>query len=333
MEPVKPIPLPPEVQTQLRTRPAEDQRQTERLWHLLEEAAPTDVPSTDAAWAELAPRLDVASTQPRRPARTSDRLPRRRRPPLRLAWMVGSLVTLALLIGLGWWMRPVSVAVPPGQTRTVALPDGSDVQLNSGSRLEYRRRFARWPFVPAAQRLVSLHGEAFFSVVEDRHPFVVETFNAQVIVLGTRFNVQAWPASPTSATRVTLAEGGVRATLRDASGPDVVLSEPGQAARIAADQAGPLAVERVPLDHALAWRRGGFAVLDQPLRVILREVERAFAVSITIEKGLALSDSMTLIYGKGTKPETVIHDICLAQGWRYRRTSGGFVLSDNPARP
>lgn len=336
MEPVKPNPLPAEVQAQLRTRSAEDQRQAERLWHLLEDAdvEPADVPSTDAAWAELAHRLDAASANPLRPARTPDRLPKRRRPPLRLTWLAGSLAALAFLIGLGWWMRPVSVAAPPGQTLTVELPDGSDVQLNSGSRLEYRRRFARWPFRPAARRLISLHGEAFFDVQPGGRPFVVETFNARVEVLGTRFNVRAWPESPTSATRVTLAEGRVRAAPRDASGQDVVLSEPGQTARIArGERAGPPAVQRVPLDRALAWRRGGFAVLNQPLSVILREVERAFAVSISIEHGLALSDSMTLIYQEGTKPEAVIHDICLAQGWRYRRTSQGFVLSDNAARP
>ena len=214
------------------------------------------------------------------------------------------------------------------------LPDGSDVQLNSGSRLTYRRGFARGPFFHAAQRLVSLEGEAFFEVQSDGRPFVVETFNARVEVLGTRFNVRAWPESRTSATRVTLAEGKVRAARRDASGPDVVLSEPGQMARIEqGEQASPLSVQRVPLDQALVWRRGGFAVLDQPLSVILREVERAFAVSVAIENGLALSDSMTLIYQEGTKPETIIHDICLAQGWRYRRTSQGFILSDNTPRP
>lgn len=336
MEPVKPDSLPAEVQEQLRTRSAEDQRQAERLWRLLGDAdvEPADVPSTDAAWAELAHRLDAASAKPLRMARTPDRLPRRRRPPPRLAWIAGSLAALALLIGLGAWMRPVSVAVPPGQTLTVALPDGSDVQLNSGSRLRYRRHFARWPFLPAARRLVSLRGEAFFDVQPDGRPFVVETFNARVEVLGTRFNVQAWPESRTSATRVTLAEGKVRAAPRDASGQGVVLSESGQMIQIErADQAGPPAVQRVPIEQALAWRRGGFAVLNQPLSVILREVERTFAVSISLENGLALSDSMTLIYQEGTKPETVIHDICLAQGWRYRRTSQGFALSDDPARP
>ncbi|MGI9174699.1 MAG: FecR family protein, partial [Rhodothermales bacterium] len=232
MEPVKSPPLPAEVQAQLRKRSAEDQRQAERVWHLLEDAdaVPADVPSTDAAWTDLAHQLDAVSSQSPH-ARTRDRLPQRRRPSLRLIWAIGSLAALALLIGLGWWMRPVSVTVPPGQTLTVELPDGSDVQLNSGSRLAYRRGFARWPFVPSAQRLVSLQGEAFFEVQPGGRPFVVETFNAHVEVLGTRFNVRAWLESRTSATRVTLAEGKVRAVRRDAPGPDVVLSEPGQMAQ------------------------------------------------------------------------------------------------------
>ena len=62
--------------------------------------------------------------------------------------------------------------------------------------------------------MVRLTGEAYFDVVEEDAPFVVETFNAEVRVLGTRFNVRAWP------------EGMARHTF---TGSDVGVSRPSSA--------------------------------------------------------------------------------------------------------
>ena len=66
--------------------------------------------------------------------------------------------------------------------------------------------------------------------------------------------------------------------------------------------------------------------MDQPLSVILNEVARRYALSLEIQKGLALTDSMTLIYQKAVTAEEIIHDLCLEKNCRYRRTSRGFAL-------
>lgn len=80
--------------------------------------------------------------------------------------------------------------VPAGQRMSVTLSDGTQVQLNGNSRIEYPVIFSR------KQRNVKLSGEAFFEVKHDeRHPFIVETFASKVEVLGTRFNVYADEAS------------------------------------------------------------------------------------------------------------------------------------------
>jgi len=68
------------------------------------------------------------------------------------------------------------------QTQAVALPDGSVVLLNQNSELEYQKEFG--------DRQVTLQGEAFFKVHKAEVPFVVNTSNGQITVLGTSFNVK-----------------------------------------------------------------------------------------------------------------------------------------------
>ena len=107
--------------------------------------------------------------------------------------------------------------VPAGQRMSVTLSDGTQVQLNGNSRIEYPVIFSR------RQRNVKLSGEAFFEVKHDeRHPFIVETFASKVEVLGTRFNVYADEASEHFST--TLVDGKVKVTTNDETAEQVVLA-------------------------------------------------------------------------------------------------------------
>lgn len=83
------------------------------------------------------------------------------------------------------------------------LPDGTTVWLNAGSRLHYENDFA------GATREVRLEGEAFFDVVKNAHkPFIVHTSGIEIKVLGTAFNVKAYPEDKTVET--TLYRGSVK---------------------------------------------------------------------------------------------------------------------------
>jgi transmembrane sensor len=79
------------------------------------------------------------------------------------------------------------VTVSYGSKSKVSLPDGSIVQLNSGSTLKYPAHFDRF------SRNVSLEGEAFFDIKKDpKHPFFVKTKDITIKVLGTKFNVKSY---------------------------------------------------------------------------------------------------------------------------------------------
>ena len=82
--------------------------------------------------------------------------------------------------------------IHPTNFTVTTLPDGSVVKLNAGTQIEYPEIFG------SGKRIVRLSGEAFFNVQRDTlHPFVIETENASVEVLGTSFNVSAYPDAKT----------------------------------------------------------------------------------------------------------------------------------------
>ena len=92
--------------------------------------------------------------------------------------------------------------VPYGAEYDLVLPDGSKVYLNAGSVLRYPERFND------TQREVFLTGEAYLEVVhDDRHPFIVQTHDVAIRVLGTTFNINVYPDSKW--VKTTLVEGKI----------------------------------------------------------------------------------------------------------------------------
>src|SRR4051812_25748561 len=108
------------------------------------------------------------------------------------------------------------VSTRMGSRSKLLLPDGSSVWLNAGSKLVYNKDFG------TSSREVTLVGEAFFDVTHmPEMPFIIETATMQVKVLGTTFNVKAYPNETTSETSVI--KGRVEIIPRDRPGEKFVL--------------------------------------------------------------------------------------------------------------
>lgn len=310
--------LPPDLDARLRAEPDGDE--LARMWDLLDEATPAAVTAgEDAAWDDLrAATFDAPAVRRvvgRVPHRAADRSARRSgRRRVRWAW-ASALAAVLAVAGWLYLSTPVTVTAPVGDLATVTLPDGSIVELNSGSAIEYPRGFWRLPFVAADERAVRLVGEAFFDVERGARPFVVATADAEVRVLGTRFNVRARDA----VTVVTVTEGRVRV---EGAAEAVVLAA-GERARVAA---GVPTAEVVSGTSALAWRDRGFSAQEQPLAAILAELERRYAVDITLSAPGAAADTLTLYFPRPTAADAILRDICTARDLRYRRTSRGFEV-------
>ncbi|MBC7914530.1 MAG: FecR family protein [Pyrinomonadaceae bacterium] len=92
--------------------------------------------------------------------------------------------------------------------KRITLSDGSTVVLNSESKLHYPEKFT------GERREVTLIGEGFFDIVKDPdHPFIIHTKKMNIRVLGTAFNVKAYPDDRFSET--TLIRGLIEVTLKD----------------------------------------------------------------------------------------------------------------------
>ncbi len=306
-----PSELPRELEAALQERGPEERRQIRALWVRLGALEPSveKVPSTDAAWEALTARLAAMARTARPPRRAF-----RRRWLVLIGLVLGLISTYALL-------RTRTLTVPPGTIQTVTLADGTTITLRAGSRLHYT------PVLPWRQpRRVRLIGEALFEVVPG-HSLRVETAQAHVEVLGTRFNVRAWPEA--RETRVTLLEGRVRVRPTRTPAQTLVLETPGQSVRIGT--ATPPTPERLPPEQVLAWRRGGFVVIDEPAGVVLRELERTFALRIEVAGPLPLDRRVTVLYQQPASPEAILQDLCLTLPCYYRRISRGFVVEAAPS--
>lgn len=291
---------------------------------LLTPVAGTPAVGASAAGTPVVP-LSVRRGTPHRAAVVPER--RWRRAPFAIA------ATLAVLIGGGSWAsRPVVVEAALGSQRVVTLPDGSVAELNAGSTLRYRAGLrGRFGF-PTSSRDVALEGEAFFDVVPSAKPFEVQTREARVTVLGTRFLVRA-RSEEREGTRVAVESGRVRVTPQGAPQDSAVELLAGQGTVVGWGEATPEPVAAVGVERLTLWRRGGFALVDQPFDAIVRELERRYAIDIRL-KGVPVGEErLSVYYPDRPSIEIVLSDLCTPRGLRFSRTSRGYEISPSMESP
>lgn len=169
-----------------------------------------------------------------------------------------------------------TIATPRGGQYRLILPDGTRVWLNAASALTYPTRFT------GRSRVVELQGEAYFEVSKQYTnaadgkqvgtPFIVKTFRQEIEVLGTRFNVSAYPDDPD--TRTTLVEGAVRVAPSTEHHSPITL-KPGQQFLM---RGRVIRIEEVDVDQYVAWKDGVFAFYNLGIAEMIRQIERWYDV-------------------------------------------------------
>lgn len=160
-----------------------------------------------------------------------------------------------------------------GQQYQVVLPDGSHVWLNAASSLRYPVAFG------TKERLVELSGEGYFEVSHHANkPFRVKTADQQVEVLGTHFNINAYPDDQLAKT--TLLEGSVRVTAPALKNKGVLVLAPGQEAVLVGNQ---LIAQPANMEAAVAWRNGDFMFEGETIRSIMKKVSRWYNVEVVYD--------------------------------------------------
>jgi transmembrane sensor len=103
-----------------------------------------------------------------------------------------------------------------GSKTRVQLPDGTVVMLNAGSKLTYHKDFGK------VLREVNLTGEGYFDVQKMDKPFIIHTTSINIKVLGTVFNVKAYPEDKNTVT--SLIRGSIEVTMKDRPNDKIILS-------------------------------------------------------------------------------------------------------------
>jgi len=182
----------------------------------------------------------------------------------------------------------------------LVLPDGTKVWLNAASSLRYPTAFN------ANERRVELTGEAYFEVAGKKNqPFLVTVGAMNVRVLGTEFDIMAYPEEGRKAT--TLVQGAVKVE----NGNEAQRLEVGEQAIVTEDRALSVA-SHVNVESVIAWKSGFFQFSHMDIKTMMREIARWYDVEIVyqredlsgeyggrISRKLNLSELISLLEGNG----------------------------------
>lgn len=209
----------------------------------------------------------------------------RRRPLHRIQLAMAAAAVIGVLLFSGWWLRYRSesssvtawekISNPSKGIKYVRLDDGTQVWLNAHSELSYEKGYA-----DKGRREIKLEGEAFFDVAPDPvRPFAVNTRQLRTTVLGTSFNIRAWPSSPQM--QIALVSGKVRVTSSLTTDSTVLL--PGEVMNYDSGSRRSLVLEQAVREDMVEWVKGKIVLDNTPLPEILHQLEHIYNVSILFD--------------------------------------------------
>jgi transmembrane sensor len=168
------------------------------------------------------------------------------------------------------------LVIPFGKNSSITLPDGTIAYLNAGSRLVYPN------FFKGKNREVILIGEGFFDVAPNKKiPFVVQTNDLNVVALGTRFNLSAYPAD--NSVETVLVEGKVKIDMNGLQPfkNDYIL-KPNQLATYNRTSA-ETKIKNVDVINYVSWHEGYLNFESSDLSRIVKKLERYYNINIILD--------------------------------------------------
>ena len=224
--------------------------------------------------------------------------------------------SIALVIGVSmsiWFAQNKTseqtmalVRTEMGEYKKVTLPDGSVVELNAHSSIEYATEFT------ASQRSVTLTGEALFQVTKDpNRPFVVQSNGITTKVLGTVFNVNAYVAD--SVVTVSLLEGSVQVQGME----ELAVIKPMEQS-IFDLKSNKFSIDPFDSTEVVAWQNGDIVLSRTSFDQLTRLIRRKYGV--TIEWDNPKIGKYT-VSGKFSDPdiETLLETVCLAKSLEFKK--------------
>ncbi len=212
------------------------------------------------------------------------------------------------------------VYIPYGQTFKLTLSDGTLVWLNAGSRLRFPQKF----IASDKERVVYLEGEGFFEVTKNMDaPFIVNTQEVDVKVLGTKFNISSYGSDHTIAT--TLVEGSV--SVYETRLPEnAMLLTPNYQANYNKFE-NNFSQRKVNTEVFTAWMENRFVIDNLTFSEILTKLERRHQVKF-VNNAKKLGDEVYKGEFENEGIESVLETISLSTPFQYEIQQNIITISD-----
>lgn len=223
-------------------------------------------------------------------------------------WSVAAvaIVLLGLITVTAYWQgsrqiqsnfSDIVVEAPLGSKTKLTLPDGSTVWLNAGSKMIYSQGFG------VSDRRLAFQGEGYFEVEKnDEMPFLVQTHDVNVTVVGTKFNFRNYPEDEEAV--VELLEGKV--ALENQLKEEAVRYLSPNEKMVLHKATGEMDITSAKVKEATLWTENILLFDEDLLPDIVRELERSYHVQIEIENE---DLKQTRFYGQFNQLEQTIYDV------------------------
>lgn len=188
------------------------------------------------------------------------------------------------------------VSAGAGANTSFQLVDGTKITLNQASELSFPEKFSK------KERRVKLTGEAFFEVAKDKNrPFIIETVNGEVQVLGTSFNVRSYPSE--DFFEVFVKTGKVAVTLQNSDKRTELV--PGQVFRLT-KSSGKALIAKDESGIPMAWRNGVLSLKGKTVEEIFTGIERLYGVKVDLKTEQPADCRQTLTLEKDKLEEALL---------------------------
>jgi transmembrane sensor len=199
---------------------------------------------------------------------------------------------------------------PKGQKRVVTMPDGSNIYLNGDSKIRYAQNFN------AGKRIVYLVGEAFFDVQHrNKQPFVVYTGKVSTSVLGTSFNINAYPSLKNITISVQTGKVGVLFKNKGKTEPVHFLLPDEQL--IINKTNGKSTKQAVNAIDYNSWREYKLFFYDEPLSEIAEVIAREYDLDVEIKTEALKEVKLTAKFDK-CPAKQIMDMIAKLSGSKYK---------------
>ncbi|MBI2619176.1 MAG: FecR domain-containing protein [Ignavibacteriales bacterium] len=215
------------------------------------------------------------------------------------------------------------VVTEKGERARIRLTDGSTVLLNSASSIRFPERFAE------NVRELYLQGEAYFNVVPSGGKlFVLRAQNASVEVLGTEFNVRAWPDEPD--LQVVVAEGSVAVHAQGEGPAQHIVLTSGEMSNLNED--GTLSPPMpADLSRCLDWVNGKLVFSNAPFHEVIRRLERHYNLRCFVQDTSVSRRHLTASF-KDEPTDEIVRIIALTLDLQYKKEGNSFLFSSKRKR-